>query len=185
MADMSGLVGGNRKFMARRKYPMINSRNLSTVLAVLLVGIAIVALLLVPSGPTRESSILATSIKVISGHVYDSASTPIAGATVHVASISGSTVVRNLTTTSDGSGFYTVTFGQLEWDIGNTIEAYATYGSYSAINTTTANAAPAQVVDVHFSVLIPEFTNLSVVAVMTVAILLMGIRLRKGRNLGK
>jgi len=179
---MCGLVGRNRKLRSRRKNPLINSRDLSAVLALSLVGIAIVALLLAPSGPTRESSILATEIKVISGHVYDSANTPIVGVAVHVASISGSTVVRNLTTTSDGSGFYTVTFGLPEWDIGNTIEVYATYGSYSAINTTTADAGPTQVVDVHFSVSIPEFTSLSFVAGMTVVVSLIGIRLRKGKN---
>jgi hypothetical protein len=182
---MCGLVGRNRKFKSRRKYPLINSRNLSAVLALSFVGIAIVVLLLAPSGPKRESSILATVPKPISGHIYDSGSSPVAGAVVHVASKLGSTTYANLTTTSDSNGFYVVTFASSDWDIGNTIEVYATYGSYSAINTTTANAAPAQVVDVHFSVVIPEFTSFPVVAVMTVAVSLIGIRLRKGKNPGK
>lgn len=182
MADMSGLVGGNRKFKSRRKHPLINSRNLSAVLALSLVGIAIVALILAPSEQKRESSILATGPKTISGHIYDSGGSPVAGAVVHVASKSGSTTYANLTKTSDGSGFYFVVFAPAEWEIGYTIEVYATYGSYSAINTTTADPGPAQVVDVHFSVLIPEFTSLSFVAGMTVVVSLIGIRLRKGKN---
>lgn len=182
---MCGLVGRNRKFKSRRKYPLINSRNLSPVLALFLVAIAIVVLLLAPSGPKRESSILAIGPKTISGHVYDSDGSPVAGAAVHVASKLGSTTVVNLTATSDGNGFYYVTIWQNDWEIGYTMEVYATYGSYSAINSTTANAAPAQVVDVHFSVLIPEFTSFSVVAVMTIAVTLIGIRLRKGKNPGK
>jgi hypothetical protein len=182
VADTCGLVGRNRKFKSRRKYALTNARYLSTILVLLFVGIVIVVLLVAPSGPKRESSILATGPKTISGHIYDSGSSLVAGAVVHVASKLGSTTYANLTTTSDGSGFYYVTFAYSDWDIGYTIEAYATYGSYSAINTTTANAAPTQVVDVHFSVVIPEFTGFSVVAVMTVVISLIGIRLRKGEN---
>jgi len=185
MDEMCGLMGRNRKFKARRKYPLISSRDLSIVLALSLVGIAIVALILAPSEQTRESSVLGAGPKIISGHIYDSGGSPIAGAVVHVASKFGSTTYANLTQTSDGSGFYFVTFAPSDWEIGYTMEVYATYGSYSAINTITASAAPAQVVDVHFSVLIPEFTSLSFVAVMTVAVSLIGIRLRKGKNPGK
>jgi protocatechuate 3,4-dioxygenase beta subunit len=164
---------------------MINSRDLSAVLALVFVGVAIVALLHAPSVSKRESSILASFPLAISGHVYDSGGSPVAGAVVYVASKLGSTTYANLTKTSDGNGFYTVTFAPTDWDTGYTIEAYATYGSYSAINSTTASGAPTQVVDVHFSVVIPEFTSFSVVAVMTVAISLIGIRLRKGKNPGK
>ncbi len=109
-----------------------------------------------PSSGARTSAI---GPKVLMGHVYQTDGiTPAAGAQVTAAILSGFTIRATQSTTTNSTGFYTVTFGPSDWDIGNLIEVGALLGSVGGLGSAVADSSGVQTVDVTLSTTIPEFS---------------------------
>lgn len=125
---------------------------LTTVLAV-----ALVAMFLVSYGADA-----ATGPKQVRGYVRDVdgkfiEDIPI---TFNVRWASDDTVRSTLTDTSDETGYYSVTFGPSDWDIGDRIQVIATHGGNQESNSTTANSVAFQWCNVTFPYAIPEFGSM-------------------------
>jgi phosphatidate phosphatase APP1 len=149
----------------------------------MIVGIAAVATLLLAcsidfGGSPRDSpvAVAAATIKVVFGHVNDSLQASVPGVGVTVTAKIDSTVHKILTTTTDNSGFYTVTFGASDWFVNDIIQVDVTYDSLSATNSTVANALPSQSVDVQFAEVIPEFSSAFVVTLSTIVLIVAVVR---------
>ena len=112
--------------------------------------------------------------KVVSGNVTDSEGNLIPGMNVTVKMKAGSTDRMVLTNISDEVGFYAVTFAGGDWDPDNTIEVNASYGPETAMNSTTADNSPGQVLNLEFSVVIPEFDS-SVVVPLIATVLIISV----------
>ena len=98
--------------------------------------------------------------KLVFGFVYDPVLDPLAGADVVVMMKDGETVVSTRYAQTDSSGGYDVSFAWLEWDLGYTIEVVATHGGDEAFQTSLADVAPSQEVDVMFEYEIPQFGSI-------------------------
>jgi hypothetical protein len=72
-------------------------------------------------------------------------------------------------TTSDPTGFYTVTFGNSEWDIGYTVFVAATKGSDSGLNSTVVSF-DFETIDVKLGTVIPELGGPAMTALTVSAI---------------
>jgi len=131
----------------------------------LTVAIALVAMFLM-----SQSAQAATGPKAVKGYVRDVDGNfindiPI---TVNIRRASDNTVRATLTDTSkyvevdgeDWNGYYGVTFGPSDWDIGDTIEVIATHGANQESNSTVATVIPFQWVNVTFPYAIPEFGSI-------------------------
>jgi len=149
----------------------------------MIVGIAAVATLLLAysidfGGSSRDApaAVAGTTIKVVFGHVNDSLLNPVPGAGVTVTAKIDSTVHKISTTTTDNSGFYTVTFGLSDWFVNDIIQVDVTYDSLSATNSTVANANSSQTVDVQFAEAIPEFNSALMVTLSTIVLIVAVVR---------
>lgn len=129
----------------------------------------------------------ATGPKTVHGYITDQNGYPIEGAnaTVNIRD-SGNNVRSTLWyDASDPDGYYVVTFGPSDWDIGNTIETIATYGGDSSSNTSIAIDYPVQYINVTIAILIPEFGlfgSFSVLVMSMVMVAAFMIARRKGQG---
>lgn len=131
---------------------MFRARRLATVIPVI-IAIAFAAMYLL-SGFAQAAS----GPKVVRGYIRDNEGTVLQNADVTINILYPDTSLRStLSDTSDSSGFYSVTFGNSDWDIGNTIQVIATYSSNQERNSTLANANPVQYVNVTYPYVIDEF----------------------------
>lgn len=141
-------------------------RRIEAVAATVVLALLLFYFLGPADSPSDSNAVMAGSgPKIVSGHVYDSLLSPVPGADVTVRIKYDGTERKNMTTSTDLSGFYTVTFDMNYWMLGDTIQVDVTYDSLSATNSAIATALPAQTVDVHFSEVIPEFGGLLVAVV--------------------
>lgn len=101
----------------------------------------------------------ASGPKQVRGYVWDSAGRDVEGADVTV-NIRDPDIRATLSDTTDATGYYSVTFGPSDWDIGDTIEVIATYLSNQETNSTSANSNPFQWVNVTYTFEIPEFGSI-------------------------
>lgn len=128
-----------------------------------------VAIALVAMFVMSQSVQAATGPKAVKGYVRDVDGNfindiPI---TVNIRRASDNTVRATLTDTSkyvevdgeDWNGYYGVTFGPSDWDVGDTIEVIATHSSQES-NSTVATIVPFQWVNVTFPYAIPEFGSI-------------------------
>jgi LPXTG-motif cell wall-anchored protein len=108
---------------------------------------------------SASSASAETFPKIVDGHVYDSVGTPLENAyvTVKILRASDNTTRATLNDWTDEAGFYTVTFDGVYWDVGDTIQVIAEYNSDQRSNSTLADGAPVQTIDVKFPYEIPEF----------------------------
>lgn len=136
----------------------------------------------VPDRDSSDSSSIAAAFpKIVSGHVYDSQPVNVSGASVTVTILNGVTERASQTTTTDGDGFYQVTFDGTNWDISNTIKVDAALDTLTGTYSVVADGTPAQTVDVYFSSPIPEFGNLAVVCGAVLAVFLVFSRRSRGK----
>jgi hypothetical protein len=111
---------------------------------------------LVPIHIGSRASMAAVGPLAVDGIIYSSGGIPVVGATVVVSIFDGLTFrAASLPFTSDSNGFYAVSFGGSEWDIGNRIVVVATHGSDIGQNETVADF-DFQTIDVHLGTVIPE-----------------------------
>jgi len=174
--DSQGLVGERRISKSVRNPPPVGRRPARN--GIMIVGIAAVATLLLAcsidfgrSSSNDSPAVVAGDFaKIVFGHVNDSLQAPVLGAGVTVTTKYDSTVRKSLTTTTDNSGFYTVTFAAFDWYVNDIIQVEVTYDSLSAANSTVANSGPAQAVDVQFVEIIPEFSSAWTAALSTMVV---------------
>jgi len=101
-------------------------------------------------------------LKIVRGYVWDKVGRAVedADVTVNIRLASDDTVRSTMTETTDSVGWYSVTFGMSDWDIGDRIETIATYNSVQEDNSTTATSSniwPIQYLNVTFAFEIPQF----------------------------
>lgn len=134
-------------------------------LASLLVTCALIAGLNLGS----DSGSAATGPKQVRGFVWDMHWNPVQGANVTVESVKGAVVIKTLyVDATDSNGYYTVSFGPSDWDVGNTLRVTARYDVYSTVNSTGAADSPYQWVNASLSFAIPEFGS-GITAGLTIA----------------
>jgi len=116
----------------------------------LVIGVIVAApLLIVPGDEIKDARITAIGPKVIAGYVYmPGGSTPAVGATVIATIWNGTSLRATIPTTSDSTGFYTVTFAPTDWDVGNLIVVGVTLGSDFGEANANADSSPLQYIDV-------------------------------------
>lgn len=117
-------------------------------------SVALVAMFLVSYGASA-----ATGPKQVRGYVRDVDGRLIQGisVTINVRWASDDTVRSTLTDTSDETGYFSVSFGPSNWDIGDRIQVIGTHQSNQQSNSTTADDLPFQWCNVTFPYAIPEF----------------------------
>jgi len=127
------------------------------MISIAILSISIIALIVVSSNASAASG-----PKVVRGYVWDSVGRTVedADVTVNIRYAAGDAVRSTLSDTTDSSGFYSVTFGPSDWDIGDRIEVIATYNAAQESNSTTAIDSPLQYVNVTYSFEIPEFGSM-------------------------
>jgi len=120
------------------------------LVVVLVMGAIVVApLLILPGDEIVEARITAIGPRVIAGYVYmPGGSTPAVGATVIATIWNGTSLRATIPTTSDSTGFYTVTFAPTDWDVGNLIVVGATLGLDFGEANAIADSSPLQYIDV-------------------------------------
>ena len=112
---------------------------------------------------------------VIDGTVFDASLNIVQGATVVVDVMVGSTsTVRSTqSTTTDSLGFYTVTFIDTQWEVGDTIKVTATKGSDSGTGSgVVGDDPPHETIDVTIGSAIPEFGSPVLISVAMAGIVL-------------
>jgi len=121
----------------------------------------------------------AAGLKIVTGHVYDSEGTPVVGTNVTVNMKDGMIVRKTLTNTTSPTGSYRVTFSDLDWAVGDTIEVIADIDDPTNSSTTTADSTNLQTVDVNLSIQIPEFQMHSAVVLFAGATVLIFVNYRR------
>ena len=115
---------------------------------------ALVISILLVSG----SGTAATNPKSVRGYVWDSVGNLVNGADVTVNIMQGAVIRSTLTDVTDSAGFYSVLFPADQWDVGDTIEVFASFsGDTTLPNSTAATSANVQWVNVTADFLIPDF----------------------------
>jgi hypothetical protein len=125
--------------------------------------------------------------KAVRGYIWDNMGNTVEGAHVLVEIINpgNGAVKASGSYDSDEDGFYSVLFGNFDWDVGDTIKVTATYNSVPRSNSTVADANPIQMVDVTFPFEIPQMGGgwlgllVSGGAVAAVALVIMGMPKKK------
>lgn len=149
------------------------------LLVIAVVGVLAGALLMVDPGTPEEGKARMAAIgpKIVSGHVYLSGgTTPAVGAMVVATSWDGLSLRgASLPDTTDSSGFYSVTLGPSDWDVGNLVVVAATLDSAVGEGNVVADDAFEQSVNLVMGTEVPEFGApfvLLVVGVVAVALVM-------------
>ncbi len=170
-----------KTFMHR---PQRRNRGLMSLMAILPPVVLILMVALVPPYVGSRASVAAIGPLVVSGTVMDSGGAPVVGASVVVTILNGVTPRAILPTTSVAAGFYTVSFGNGDWDTGNTIFVAASFNSQVGENSTIADEAdPFPIIDVHLgSTVIPELGGpaTTILAVSGIGMLVVVYARRRG-----
>jgi hypothetical protein len=128
-------------------------RRKSAIIVLSLTAVLFVAMLLSASyasaGPGPKS---------VRGYINDYLGNIGVGADVLVEVVTPGDVVRaSGTFTSDSTGFYSVLFGNFDWDVGDTFRVTSTFQSSTEVNSSIANANPIQWVNITYPYEIPQF----------------------------
>jgi hypothetical protein len=182
-----GLTAANRrvehmgyKGNSRQRGGMRKKIAVGATAAVVLALLFLYSTLSFSSGPATAAS----WPKDVSGYVYDDSDDLVVGADIDVEIWNGGTLryTYPLDVTTDDEGFYAVSIGSENWDVGNTIRVNATEGSFRGTNSTVADSGPAQTIDVHFTEVIPEFGSVLVVVVSMVALIVLMSARKKSQS---
>jgi hypothetical protein len=141
----------------------------------------ICVVLALSSGPVSAAS----WPKDVSGNVYEGDSGhPVVGADIDVEIWNGGTLryTYPLDVTTDDEGFYAVSIGGENWDVGNTIKVTASYDSNQKTESVVADSGPAQTVDVIFPYAIPQLAGMvgTLITVVAIGVLALAL-LRRNR----
>jgi hypothetical protein len=161
MVDRDRLIEAMGSFMYKHE-----CKGHSKAFAIGVAAACILLPLLVPlcasSPPSTIISIAAVTPMIVEGHVYDSLGHPVGGADVSVTvkHISGGSTTKYFTSTSEG--YYGVTFTKDEWNVNDLIDVVATYDAETASSLDNlAESSGYEMIDVYFSVPIPEFSDIA------------------------
>ena len=129
-------------------------------------------------------TITVTRPKTVTGHVLDSGGSPLKSLTVTVTVKDGNDIRAVQYPITNDSGIYSVTFDQVDWSPGNTLEVSATNGSETATNATDADNYPNQEINVRLAAEVPEFGSpiVFVLAVSSAIIAVFGSALWRKRR---
>jgi hypothetical protein len=156
----------DRKSESRRS--LIVALSLAALVGVYLLAVTVAPLLAV-SGQTSAGD----GPKAVWGFVYDGMGVGIYGVLVTVTVKDPGGVPRaTMTETTLGNGFYTVTFQPNDWYIDDTIFVSAELDSETADNSAVITGEGDQQIDLHFTLVIPEF-DLGMTVAATVSLLVM------------
>ena len=142
--------------------PITRRMRVPRLLAVLaLVGVLVGALMVVHAGApdVNRASVAATAPKIISGHVYLLGGTTPAVEAIVIATVWDGLSLRGTSfpVTSDSSGFYTLTLGLSDWDVGNQIVVTASIDTAIGEGNIVADASYEQNVNIVMGTEVPEF----------------------------
>ncbi|GEM_PF-5075919 len=129
----------HKKRWGKNKTPPLTSLKTSVTTA-LTVGGLLLAIILPLTAPTlfvQDTRGAPPTPYIVYGHVYDGYGTPVPGATVYINDTTGTT--ESLTTTTNDTGYYTVTLSNIA--DGDTITGAATKDGKSGQNNTTADTS--------------------------------------------
>jgi len=150
---------------------------------VLIVAFALIAALSLGS----QSTSAGVGPKGVRGYVWDSLRNPVPNANVTVKMYNGAVLMATqYYDATEPNGFYTVTFGDSQWNPGWTIQLTAGYEIYSIVNSTVAvDGAPYQWLNATLGFTIPEFgsgltAGLTIASSMAMVIAMLAIR-RRGK----
>jgi len=121
----------------------------------------------------------------VSGYVRDSAGRPMADVPVVVVSKNGETIMDTQYFNTDSEGFYSVTIGDRQWDIGWTVTSTATAnGEQASVTVTVTEEMEFGVtIDLQFEFEIPQFgTTLGFLAAAAIVAIVAVFLLPKRRN---
>jgi len=131
-------------------------------IATYLIACAVLIACLMTIMPRSVSA--SSGLVIVDGTVTDSAGRPIAGASVTVVMMNGTTPVDTQTTTTDSAGFYTLTVssGFANRGPGFTINSTATFNSVQIHDTTTIpdEDFPRVTINLQFLFEIPQFGSI-------------------------
>jgi hypothetical protein len=138
---------------ASRSKTRAHSRSFAIILTT--VAFALVASALMVS----NSASAATGPKQVKGYIWDNAGRLVEGAdvTINMLAQSDLSIRASYSETTPSDGYYSVSFGMSEWDIGDTIQVIATFNGNQEPNSTAATSTFSQWVNVSFDFEIPEF----------------------------
>jgi hypothetical protein len=105
-------------------------------------------------------SVSAAGPSIIDGKVTDSVGRPIVGAAVTVVMKNGTLTVDTASNTTDGDGFYTISFAVDKWAPGFNVTATATYNSVQTSDNATVDDGGFATIDLQFPFEIPQFGSI-------------------------
>jgi hypothetical protein len=132
-------------------------RGRAAIVLTMALSVALVTMFLLSYGASA-----ATGPKQVRGYVRDVDGRLIQGipVVINIRWASDDTVRSTLTDTSDVNGYFSVTFGPSDWDIGDRIQVVATHGANQESSSVVADGFPFQECDVTFPYAIPEFGSI-------------------------
>ena len=121
----------------------------------------------------------ASGPKNVRGTVWQNNGSKLVGAdvTVNIRWASDDSIRSTLSDTTDGNGFYSVTFAPALWDIGDRIEVISTFSTKQESNSTGAISAPVQYINVTYTYEIPVFDSIWGFAIAGGALAVVGVAL--------
>lgn len=160
------------------KISLVRPRYLKPVAAS--VAITIALMLVFVFSFSSDVAYAADGPKQVRGIVWDAVYNELEGADV-IVTIRDPSIRATLSDITDANGYYSVTFGPSDWDIGNTIEVNATYDSNQETNSTSAIDSPSQWVNVTIAgFVIPEFGDIGMlIAVIGLLTMFMAVAWRR------
>ena len=126
--------------------------------------IVAVAVLLMAVLASSSQTSAGDGLKIVRGWIWDDAGNNVTGASVVVNIIAPDTSTRATDSElSDADGWYSITFGPSDWEIGDTIQVICTYESSQEdeeIAAISSAGSPYQYVNITFPFEIPQFGSL-------------------------
>lgn len=130
-------------------------RAVTVVAAFMIMGLAAVPLM-------ADNAAAGPGPLVVYGFVYDSGGAPLEGADVVVEVLESGATQSD---TTDSAGRYDVSFTLSDWEVDDTVETTATFGSWVESETGVATSATVLQIDITFAYAIPEFGSFAGVVV--------------------
>lgn len=137
--------------MSNDSHPYVKIVSAAAVIAIVFAALFLAA----------GNSLAADTVKNVRGFVWDSEGRAVEGAEVVVSIKDGETTRSSTSEPTDSIGFYSVSFAEECWDIGNTIEVIAEFDGKEEMNSTGATSNTLQWVNVTFEFEIPEFGSMT------------------------
>jgi len=184
LVDSKILEQTMRSFMYRHPVGGRHMRHAITIIVIVAAVIAVpFSALLVPAHHAGA----ALGPKIVDGYIRDTGGSPVSGANVTVKVFDGATLraTQYYVPLTGSDGFYTVTFRETQYDVGNTILVTATKGLQTGTNSAAIVDEEPQSIDVTLDVIIPEFSGYLPVVGGTLLVAALALGASRGRRSGQ